>query len=135
FERNGFLARQHRKYISQTTREEDDIDFFVLNPHPQSRAGDLPFVLASGDLGSVERAIIAVKGWHTETISSARITNTPELFRFVGTKVFQQAARVFGESASTLKILVIPALPQAEQSRAESIALLRSKGIDAVIPF
>ncbi|HWC61160.1 MAG TPA: hypothetical protein VHC44_15810, partial [Verrucomicrobiae bacterium] len=39
------------------------------------------------------------------------------------------------ESASTLKILVIPTLPQGEQARAESIALLRSKGIDAVIPF
>ena len=49
--------------------------------------------------------------------------------------MFQQAARVFGENAATLKILVIPALPQAEQARAESIALLRSKGIDAVIPF
>ena len=34
-----------------------------------------------------------------------------------------------------MKILVIPALPQGEQARAESIALLRSKGIDAVILF
>jgi len=120
FELHEFLVRQHRKYIAQTKREEDDIDYFVLS---------------SSDLSSIERAVVAVKGWHTETFSSARITSTPELFRFVGTKVFQQAARVFGESASTLKILVIPALPQAEQARAESIALLRSKGIDAVIPF
>jgi hypothetical protein len=135
FELHEFLVRQHRKYIAQTKREEDDIDFFILNPHPEKREGELPFVLTSTDLSSVERAVVAVKGWHTETFSSARITNTPEIFRFVGTKVFQQAARVFGESASTLKILVIPALPLGEQSRAESIALLRSKGIDAVIPF
>jgi hypothetical protein len=135
FELHEFLVRQHRKYIAQTKREEDDIDFFVLNPHPQTREGDLPFVLTSGDLPAIERAIVAVKGWHTETFSSARITSTPELFRFVGTKVFQKAAQVFGESASTLKILVIPALPQGEQAKAESIALLRSKGIDAVIPF
>jgi hypothetical protein len=135
FELHEFLVRQHRKYIAQTKREEDDIDFFVLNPRPQKREGDLPFVLSSTDLPAIERAIVAVKGWHTETFSSARITSTPELFRFVGTKVFQQAARVFGESGSTLKILVIPALPQGEQARGESIALLRSKGIDAVIPF
>src|SRR6185437_15265229 len=135
FELHEFLVRQHRKYIAQTKREEDDIDFFVLNPRAQKREGELPFVLSSGDLPTIERAIVAVKGWHTETFSSARITSTPELFRFVGTKVFQQAARVFGESASTLKILVIPTLPQAEQGRAESIALLRAKGIDAVIPF
>jgi len=34
-----------------------------------------------------------------------------------------------------LKILIIPALPQAAAGRLESLALLRSKGIDAVIPF
>ena len=135
FEVHEFLVRQHRKYIAQTKREEDDIDFFVLNPHPQKREGDLPFVLASADLAAIERAVVAVKGWHTETFSSARITSTPEIFRFVGTKVFQQAARVFGENAPTLKILVIPTLPQGEQAKAESIALLRAKGIDAVIPF
>ena len=37
FELHEFLVRQHRKYIGQTRRdEEDDIDFFVLNPHPQA---------------------------------------------------------------------------------------------------
>src|SRR5439155_11968824 len=34
-----------------------------------------------------------------------------------------------------LKILIVPALPQAAEGRLESLALLRSKGIDAVIPF
>jgi hypothetical protein len=34
-----------------------------------------------------------------------------------------------------LKILVVPALPQDEGERDKSIALLRSKGVDAVIPF
>lgn len=135
FELHEFLVRQHRKYIAQTKREEDDIDFFVLNPRPQRRESQLPFVMESGDLPLIERAIVAVKGWHTETFSSARIASTPELFRFVGTRVFEQAARVFGENALTLKILVIPALPHGEQSRAESISLLRAKGIDAVIPF
>jgi len=135
FELHEFLVRQHRKYIAQTKREEDDIDFFVLNPHPEKREGEQPFVLNSVDLPFIERAIVAVKGWHTETFSSARLASTPEIFRFVGTKVFQQAAQVFGENGSPLKILVIPALPQGEQARAESIAMLRSKGIDAVIPF
>ena len=135
FELHEFLVRQHRKYIAQTKREEDDIDFFILNPHAQKPGRDLPFVLTSADLASVERAIVAVKGWHTETFSSARITSTPEIFRFVGTKVFQQAARVFGDDASTLRILVIPTLPHGEQAKAESIALLRARGIDAVIPF
>ena len=42
---------------------------------------------------------------------------------------------MFGENGAPLKILVVPALPQVEAERDKSIALLRSKGVDAVIPF
>jgi hypothetical protein len=63
------------------------------------------------------------------------LTHAPQIFRFVETKVFQQAARAFGQEGAPLKILVVPALPQAAQAREQSIALLRAKGIDAVIPF
>jgi hypothetical protein len=135
FELHAFLVRQHRKYIAQTKREDDDIDFFVLNPQVQKRQGEQPFVLASEDLPFIERAIVVVKGWHTETFSSARLASTPEIFRFVEPKVFQQAARAFGKDGTPLKILVVPALPHVAQARDESIALLRSKGVDAVIPF
>ena len=135
FELHEFLVRQHRKYIAQTRREDDDIDFFVLNPLATKRESEQPFVLASEDLACVSRAIVVVKGWHTETFSSARLESTPEIFRFVGTKVFQQAAKVFGENGAPLKILVVPALPHDAKARDESIALLRAKGVDAVIPF
>jgi hypothetical protein len=136
FELHEFLVRQHRKYVGQTRPEEDDdIDFFVLNPQPQAPAAALPFVLGSPDLAYIERAIVVVKGWHTETFSSAVLAHAPEIFRFVEPKVFQQAARAFGKAGEPLKILVVPALPQATDAREESIALLRSKGIDAVIPF
>ncbi len=135
FELHEFLVRQHRKYVRQTKREDDDIDFFVLNPHPQAHDAPLPFVLGSPDLPFIQRAVVVVKGWHTETFSSAVLAHAPEIFRFVEPKVFQQAARAFGKEAAPLKILVVPALPQEAQAREESIALLRSKGIDAIIPF
>ncbi len=136
FELHEFLVRQHRKFISQTRgEEEDDIDFFVLNPNPKPRPAEFPFVLDSTNLGSVERAIVVVKGWHTGTFSSAVLEHSPEIFRFVEPKVFQQAARAFGKDGALLKILVVPALPQTARAREESIALLRSKGVDAVIPF
>ncbi len=135
FDLHEFLVRQHRKHVAQTKREEDDIDFFVLNPRAIGREGNPPFVLTSADLKHVQRAIVVVKGWHTETFSSARLENTPEIFRFVGTKVFQKAARVFGDHAAPLKILVVPALPQNPEEHAKSISLLQAKGIDAVIPF
>jgi hypothetical protein len=91
--------------------------------------------LEPADLGFVDRAIVVVKGWHTETFSSAVLEHSPEIFRFVEPKVFQQAARALGKDGSVLKILVVPALPQAVRAREQSIALLRSKGVDAVIPF
>ena len=135
FELQGFLVRQHRKYIAQTKREDDDIDFFVLNPHPQKREAGMPFVLSSAELRFVERAVVVVKGWHTETFSPAVLAHAPEIFRFVEPKVFQQAAGAFGADTAPMKILVVPALPQGEDARRQSIELLRSKGIDAVIPF
>src|SRR3989454_1211468 len=137
FELHEFLVRQHRKHIVQARREEedDDIDFFVLNPHPQASQGALPFVLGSSELPFIERAIVVVKGWHTETFSTARLTSAPNIIRFVEPKVFQQAVRAFGKDGTPLKILVVPTLPQEEQSRDETIALLRNKGVDAVIPF
>jgi len=135
FELHEFLVRQHRKYISSARREDDDIDFFVFNPAPAPTARELPFVLSSEDLPSVARAIVVVKGWHTETFSPSRLASAPEIFRFVEPKVFQQAARAFGKDGTPLKILVVPALPQEPQAREQSIALLKSKGIDAVIPF
>ena len=135
FELHGFLVRQQRKYVSPTRRGDDDIDFFVLNPLATPRVGELPFILGSSELPFLARAIVVVKGWHTETFSSARLTSTPEIFRFVGPEVFQQAAKVFGENGAPLKLLVVPALPHSAASREESIALLRAKGVDAVIPF
>src|SRR6185295_19005302 len=99
FELHEFLVRQHRKFIAQNRREDDDIDFFVLNLLARKRDGEQPFVLASEDLPFIERAIVVVKGWHTETFSSARLASTPEIFRFVEAKISQQAARVFGENS------------------------------------
>ena len=61
FELHEFLVRQHRKYIAQTKREEDDIDFFVLNPRPQKREGELPFVLTSAEIPSRTTGLQAIR--------------------------------------------------------------------------
>ncbi|HEX3800553.1 MAG TPA: hypothetical protein VH413_17810 [Verrucomicrobiae bacterium] len=135
FELNGFLVRQQRKYIAPQRREDDEIDFFVLNPQPRDREVPLPFILATQDLPGVERAVVVVKGWHTETFSPAVLANAPEIFRFVEPGSFKRAAESFGDDGSLTKILIVPALPQGEEARAQSIELLRAKGIDAIILF
>lgn len=135
FELHGFFVRQQRKYIAPTKREDEQIDFYVCNPQAEGSAGLVPFILGSADLAGVHRAVVVVKGWHTETFSPAVLANAPEIFRFVEPSVFQQAARAFGADGVVTKILVVPALPQGDEAREQSIELLRSKGVDAVIPF
>lgn len=135
FELQGFLVRQHRKYIAPSRREEDDIDFFVLNPHPEPLTAERPFVLSSSDLRSVERAVVVVRGWHTEIFSPARLALAPEILRFVEPGVFRRAIKAFGAEAMPLKVLVVPALPQNQSARQETISFLKNKGVDAVLPF
>lgn len=135
FELHGFFVRQQRKYVAPARREEEEVDFFVFNPHHAPGPGPLPFVLTSEELPSVARAVVVVKGWHTESFSPAVLVNAPEIFRFVEPPAFQRAAKVFGGEEPPIKILVVPALPQGPDARRESIELLRGKGVDAVIPF
>ena len=44
FELHGFLVRQHRKFVApnRNAEDEDDIDFYVLNPQPQRRPAEAP---------------------------------------------------------------------------------------------
>ena len=135
FELNGFFVRQQRKYIAVARRDDDEIDFLIWNSRYNADAGPLPFVLTSLDLEGISRAVVVVKGWHTETFSPGVLANAPEIFRFVDAPVFHQAARAFREDGPLVKILVVPALPQNESARDASIELLRAKGVDAVIPF
>jgi hypothetical protein len=135
FELHGFLVRQQRKYIAPSRREDEEIDFFVLNPQPQKSDAPLPFVLTSSELPHLTRGVVAVKGWHTETFSSAVLSHAPEIFRFVEPKTFEQAVRAFNTEGPLTKILIVPALPQSLEAREQSIKLLRSKGVDAVILF
>jgi hypothetical protein len=134
FELHGFFVRQQRKFIAPFRRDDDEFDFLVSNPRLKASV-PLPFVLGSPDLSGVARAVVVVKGWHTETFSPGLLANAPEIFRFLEPAVFNHAAKAFGEESSPLKILIVPALPSGTEARDQSVALLRAKGVDAVIPF
>lgn len=135
FELNGFLVRQFRKHVAPAVRDEDDFDFLVLNPQTESRASELPFLLNTRDLKSVERAMVILKAWHTDIFTPALLTHTPDFFRFLEKKSFQIAAAGLEKTGNLKKILVVPDLPKQAQAREESIAILRSKGLDAAISF
>jgi hypothetical protein len=135
FELHGFFVCQQRKYIAPVRRDEEDVDFLVLNPRAEPPPEKPPFVLASTDLSAFRQAIVAIKGWHTETFSVTYMINTPEMFRFLDPAVFQQAARAFGDQACPARILVVSNLPQSPELRDQSLHFLKDKGIDAVLLF
>jgi hypothetical protein len=135
FEWHGFFVRQQGKSIMPNRRDEEEIDFLVVNPHPIINRNPLPFLLSSRDLAAIARAAIAIKPRHTETFSPTLLAGAPEIYRLGEPNVFESAVRALPGSSPLLKILVIPALPQNESLRNQSIELLRAKGIDAVLPF
>lgn len=135
FEQRGFLVRQPRKFVAANLPEAQEIDFFVLNPQPRPGSGPLPFVLGSEDVPRLERGVVVVKGWHTETFTTAVLAKEPEIFRFVDPTVLRQATRFFGGAGTVTKVLVVPSLPQDDQARQQSLELLRAKGVDAILLF
>lgn len=135
FELHGFFVRQNRKHIAPK-REDDEVDFYVHNPNGSAEESEVPFVLESAtDLASLSRAVVVVKAWHTEVFTQAVLAHAPEMFRFAGPETFARATEAFGGPGPLTKILVIPALPASGDARQQSIDLLHSKGIDAVVPF
>jgi len=136
FELHGFLVCQRRKYIVQTRQKsaDEEVDLIVLNP--RAAPGTMPpeFEITSKTLSQVSRAIVAVKGWHTEIFAPGVLAHQPKIFRFVEKRAVDEAQRLVG-SEGLVKLLIVPGLPRDNKTRQRSIELLRSKGVDGVIAF
>ena len=136
FELHGFLVCQRRKYIVQTRQKtgNEEVDLIVLNPLATPAETPLDFEITPATLRFVARAVVAVKGWHTEVFAPGLLTHQPKLFRFVEPKAVEEARRLVGGDG-LLKILIIPGLSRDAKLRERSIELLRAKGVDGVISF
>jgi hypothetical protein len=119
----------------------EEIDLLVFNPAWQ-RGGRRPdFFLFASELPFIRRAIVAVKPWHTDVFTPAMLRTSPEkIFSFLQEKVLRQVRTFFsteGEAGDpdVTKVLVLPALPTAEPYRSQSVEVLKSRGVDAIISF
>jgi hypothetical protein len=142
FEQNGFFVRQGRKYQVQARRKTggEEIDLLVFNPAWRRGLRKPEFLLFSSELPFLHRAIVSVRGWHTDVFTPAMLKNSPEIFRFVEDGVLKEASRLFpeeteGDAPGLTRILVLPALPTAEPFRSQSVELLKARGVDAIISF
>ena len=135
FEAYRFLLKINRKYVptKKSRTEIEEIDFFVMNLKPQE--GDVPFfVIRPEDIQKISRAIVKVKGWHTESFSPAVLTTFPKIFQFVQPRVVRLATQFFGTQEFS-RILIVPSLPATKKARERSIEILKAKGITGVIEF
>ncbi len=141
FEQNGFLVRQVRKYQVTARRKsgDEEIDLIVYNPSWERDLRKPDFLLFSSELSYIHRAVVSVKPWHTNVFSPAILKGSPEIFRFLEENVLKEATRLFpaadDDGGDLTKILVLPSLPTAEPFRSQSVALLKEKGVDAIISF
>ncbi len=145
FELHGFLVRQLRKYQVQSRRKmpDEEIDLLVYNPH-WNRDRPPEFMLFSSELNYIHRAVVVVKAWHTtQRFTPSMLTSSTEILKFLEKNVLKTVEHAFSddsghefENAGDLKkILVLPGIPTHEPQRAESIRLLRERGVDGILSF
>lgn len=142
FEQSGFLVRQVRKYQVTARKKtgDEEIDLLVFNPAWERGSRKPDFFLFSNELRFIHRAVVAVKPWHTNVFSPSILRSSPEILRFLEENVLKHVPRFFptatsGEGDDVTKVLVLPSLPTAEPFRSQSVALLKERGVDAIISF
>jgi len=144
FELNGFFVRQLRKrqVQSRAKRSEEEIDLIVINPGHSSDSRRPNFMLFSNELRQIHRAVVFVKGWHSQKFTPATLRGSAEIFKFLEKDVYKRAEELFavdqeavGHLDQFLRILVLPGLPTHEPHKSESIKLLKGVGLDAIISF
>ncbi|MCK5558685.1 MAG: hypothetical protein KAJ01_09915 [Candidatus Hydrogenedentes bacterium] len=136
FELNGFMILTNRKHQLRKIGVdwEYSIELLVANldfVKPEEESG---FLLEPRDLKAIPRAIVDVKGWHTEVFYPSTIESARSFFAFVSPESLQYATRVFkGEPFS--KVMVLSELPSNKEILARSIDVLRKNGIDHTLEF
>jgi hypothetical protein len=136
FESLGFLVGQPRKYVvpGRQKKAEEEIDLVVFNPTVSAHRIPNKIVWASADFASVKRAVIGVRGWHTERFYASTFAQTPDILRFVEEESIHVAAGLLGSDAMA-KVLCLPRLPASGELKDKTIEMLKAKGIDGVVSF
>lgn len=136
FEHLGYLVAQPCKYepTGRNPRVEEDLDLLVI--HPQVVEHKLPahMVWTTQDLETVGRAVVGVRGGHSERFYSGAFEQAPDILRYAERSArLAAAARLGGEPLAV--ILCIPELPVSEDLREKTLSGLRERGIDGVVSF
>lgn len=136
FEASGFLVQQPRKYDIPGRKKSpgEEVDLIVLNPLVTEHRVPDHIVWNTEDLAHISRAVVGVRGWHTERFYVSTFEQTPEILKFTESESLDFALRQLGPGPLA-KILCIPRLPASGELKDDTIAVLKGKGIDGIISF
>jgi hypothetical protein len=136
FENLGFFVRQPRKYqvVARSKQVDEEIDLMVFNPTVQEQHIPEQPIWGFAELQHISRAVVGLRGWHTERFSPAILETSPEIYRFASVDALKNVTRIMGEGP-VAKILCLPDLPASKPLRKAALDILKSKGIDGVILF
>jgi len=136
FESLGYLVKQPRKYVvpGRQKKAEEEVDLVVFNPQVVEHKLPGHLVWTSPDLKSIARAVVGVRGWHTERFYVSTFEQSPDILRFAESDSIRFAAKILGTS-SMARILCLPKLPASGHLKDKTIEVLKKKGIDGVISF
>ena len=123
FEQLGFLVCQPRKYSvpGRPKKADEEIDLIVVNPTVGEHRIPDHIVWTTPDLENVARAVVGVRGWHTERFYASRLDQTPEILRFAEPGSVHFAEKWLG-GASMAKILCLPSLPASGDLKQKTMA-------------
>ncbi len=136
FELLGYFVIQPRKHVVAVRLKgvEEEFDLAVLNPTVTEHKLPDNMVWTVKDLKCVGRAIVAVRGWHTERFYVSTFEQTPDILRFTEERSLKLAGKLMS-SSSMAKILCLPKLAASGELKSKTIRLLREHGVDGVISF
>jgi hypothetical protein len=136
FESLGYFVNQICKYDAPTRRNipEEEIDLMVYNPAVREHQLPATILWDTSHLATVARAVVVVRGWHTERFYAGTFERIPEIVKFAGPDVMKTVAKHFGHQ-NVARILCIPNLPASSVLRERAVRMAKSKGIDGIIVF
>jgi hypothetical protein len=137
FETLGFFVIQPNKHqvAARHKLDAEEIDLLIARPG-QAGVFTTPAQIIWGapELEKVQRAIVSIRGWHTDRFSPAVLKKNPDIFRFAELAVIKEARKTLG-AGSVTKILCLSDLTTTVGPQEETLALLRQGGIDGVLSF
>jgi hypothetical protein len=136
FEALGYLVTQPRKFTvpGRQKTSEEEVDLLVYNPTVAEHVVPEDMIWGTEHLRGIARAVVGIRGWHTDRFSATTFEQTPDILRFAEGPALKYAAGILGTDRMA-KVLCLPRLPASGDLRKNTIKALRDKGIDGVISF